>query len=489
VNLGFRFITRLLGHWLSEANVSAINQRMPGSGTCVSSHTPTTTRHGDSGQEATKGGPEPFPSAVRARGTRVDGIDGLRTFAVMLVIVYHFEPAMVPGGSIGVDIFYTISGFVITRLLIAEYVRTGDIGLRQFYRRRWLRLVPALLVLCAVTALLSLAPVQSFRNGVTASLLAAASLVNIVRAAQPGAYSGETAPLGHTWSLGVEEQFYLLWPPVLLALLRRLNARTVLIGTAALALVPVFWRYHLWDAAAAHRIYNGPDTRADQLLAGAVLAVLLARLHADDPWRQVLRTWSSRLWMPSVILLGLIVWQVPITGASDWNEPVYTIGFLVIALLTVVLLTSLELMPRAPLGRVLALMPLAWVGRNLSYGLYLWHYPLMHLLSDLGVRRMLFPSTLLATFVMASASYFLVEEPCRRLKYRRRAGGKRAPEIPEQVPGRQAPGETVAEAAVGPAVGVPEVTSGAALEGAPAREPGGPAVVEAPERTRRPDGR
>lgn len=443
----------------------------------------------------------------------MDGIDGLRTFAVMLVIVYHFEPAMVPGGSIGVDIFYTISGFVITRLLIAEYVRTGDIGLRQFYRRRWLRLVPALLVLCALTALLSLAPVQSFRNGVSASLLAAASLVNIVRAAQPGAYTGETAPLGHTWSLGVEEQFYLLWPPVLLALLRKLNARTVLISTAALALVPVFWRYHLWDPAAAHRIYNGPDTRADQLLAGAVLAVLLARLHADDPWRQVLRTWSSRLWVPAVVLLGLIVWQVPITGASGWNEPVYTVGFLVIALLTVVLLTSLELVPRAPLGRVLALMPLAWVGRNLSYGLYLWHYPLMHLLSDLGVRRMLFPSTLLATFIMASASYFLVEEPCRRLKYRRRgrgalnrapvggtaleraplersarerpggerfdgeAGGERASEIPAQVVVRRAPGERVAQAA--------EV----AWEGAPTQETERRAVVEPPERTRRPDGR
>jgi peptidoglycan/LPS O-acetylase OafA/YrhL len=388
----------------------------------VSSQSPTDTRHGDSGRKATPGEiQKSFPSAVRATGRRVDGIDGLRTFAVMLVIVYHFEPAVLPGGSIGVDIFYTISGFVITRLLIAEYARTGDIGLRQFYKRRWLRLGPALLLVCALTAVLMFAPVQSFKNGWSAALLAAASLVNIVRAAQPGAYTGVTAPLGHTWSLGVEEQFYLLWPPVLLAMLRRLNSSKVLVGAGVLALLPVFWRFHLWSDTAAHRIYNGPDTRADQLLAGAVLAILLARLHENSPWRDVMRTWAARLWLPAAAVLGLVAWYVPVTGNSAWNEPVYTVGFLVIALLTVVLLTSVELLPRAPLSRFLSVVPLAWVGRNLSYGLYLWHYPLMHLLSDLGVKRMLFPSTMLATVIMALASYFLVEEPCRRLKYRKRA--------------------------------------------------------------------
>ncbi|WP_329371289.1 acyltransferase [Streptomyces sp. NBC_00669] len=417
----------------------------------MSSQPPTSTRQ-DSGQrEAATGGPEtaPFPSAVRTPGKRVNGIDGLRTLAVMLVIVYHFNPDKLPGGSIGVDVFYTISGFVITRLLIAEFARTGDISLRQFYRRRWLRLVPALLVVCAVTALLSFAPVQSFRHGVSAALLAAFSLVNLVRAAQSGAYTGVTAPLGHTWSLGVEEQFYLLWPPVLLLLLRRLRARTVLIAAAVLTLLPVLWRFHLWNAEAAHRIYNGPDTRADQLLAGAVLAIVLARLAPDDPWRETMRTWSARLWVPAFALLGLMAWQLQITGDSAWIAPEYTIGFLVTALLAVVLLTSLELLPGSPLNRVLSLAPLAWIGRNLSYGLYLWHYPLMHLLSDLGVERMLFPSTLLATFIMALASYFLVEEPCRRIKQRgrgrgtptgRSGGGLRTPEqvLPTSVgaPGR-----------------------------------------------------
>ncbi|WP_328916973.1 MULTISPECIES: acyltransferase family protein [unclassified Streptomyces] len=387
----------------------------------MTSSDPTTAQPTATRPEAPRGEPGVFPSAARSGG-RVDGIDGLRTLAVMLVIVYHFNEGMLPGGSIGVDVFYTISGFVITRLLIAEYARTGDIGLRQFYRRRWLRLVPALLVVCALTAALTLSPLQSFTNGWTAALLAAASLVNIVRAAQSGAYSGVTAPLGHTWSLGVEEQFYLLWPPLLLALLRRLSARTVLVAVSVLALLPVLWRFHLWDPTQAHRIYNGPDTRADQLLAGAVLAILLARLGTDNPWRRTLGIWAARLWPPALALLCLIAWRVPVTGAGAWTKPVYTVGFLVIALLTVVLLASLELRPRAPLARLLSLLPLAWVGRNLSYGLYLWHYPLMHALSDLGVDRMLLPATLGTSFAAALASYYLVEEPCRRFRYRR--GGK-----------------------------------------------------------------
>jgi peptidoglycan/LPS O-acetylase OafA/YrhL len=315
-------------------------------------------------------------------------------------------------------------------------------------------------VVCALTAVLTWAPVQSFQNGWSAALLAAASLVNLVRASQPGAYSGVTAPLGHTWSLGVEEQFYLLWPPVLLGLLgllRKFSGTAVLAATGVLALMPLFWRYHLWTDTAAHRIYNGPDTRADQLLAGAVLAILLARLHADSPWRHVLRTWARRLWAPALVLLLLLAWQVPVLGNNAWNEPVYTIGFLVNALLTVVLLASIELLPRAPLGRVLSLVPLAWAGRNLSYGLYLWHYPLMHLLSDLGVKRMLFPSTLLATVIMATASYCLVEEPCRRLKNRGR-GGKRVP--------------------------VPALAGGPGGSGGPSEETVLPTVVEAPGRAR-----
>ncbi|MFJ9345401.1 acyltransferase family protein [Streptomyces sp. NPDC101237] len=361
------------------------------------------------------GGGRGFAPALGGGG-RVTGLDGLRTVAVLLVIVYHVRPDLVPGGAVGVDVFFTISGFVITRLLVAEYARTGGIGLWPFYRRRWLRLMPALLVMCVVTALLSLAlPLPLFHGTWLAALLAAGSVVNLVRAGDFAAPADPTAPLGHTWSLGVEEQFYLAWPLLLLALLRRSAPRTVLGAVAALCLLPVVWRTVLWDPAAVHRIYNGPDTRADQLLVGALLALVLARLREDDPRRERLRRWAGRLWPPAAVLLALIAWRIPITETSGWSPLWYTAGFLAAAVLSACVVAALQLCPRSPLSRLLSLSGPAWIGRNLSYGMYLWHYPVIRLLHDLGVPDgLLLPAGLAATLVVALASYTLLERPLLR---------------------------------------------------------------------------
>ncbi|MGC4971640.1 acyltransferase family protein [Streptomyces sp. DT199] len=344
------------------------------------------------------------------------GLDGLRAVAVALVIVYHVEPDRMPGGSVAVDVFFTLSGFVITRLLVAEYARTGGIGLWSFYRRRWLRLVPAMLLMCAVTALLAVAlPLPLFDGAWVAAALAAASVVNLVRAGESGAYSDLTASLSHTWSLGVEEQFYLAWPLLLLVLLRHATARTVLGWAAALCLLPVLWRMVLWDPTAAHRIYNGPDTRADQLLVGALLALVLARLRADDPRLALLRRWAGRLCWPALTLLGLIAWQVPITEPSGWNPVWYTVGFLAAAVLSAVVVVAMDLRPQVWPSRLLSLPALAWVGRNLSYGMYLWHYPVLRLLSDLGVDGgWLLWAGVAATVVAALASYHFIERPLLR---------------------------------------------------------------------------
>ncbi|MCF3964993.1 acyltransferase [Streptomyces fuscigenes] len=368
------------------------------------------------------GGGRGWPSALRTGG-RVRGVDGLRTLAVGLVMVYHLEPGLLPGGSIGVDVFFTISGFVITRLLVAEYARTGDISMGAFYWRRWLRLVPALLTVCALCAVLAAGTsLAGFDGAWTSVLLSVTFLVNIVRAAQPGPYSDGTALLAQNWSLGVEEQFYLLWPPLLRTLLRRVRPRTVLIWAAVLCFLPVVWRWLLWDPTQAHRIYNGTDTRADQLLAGALLAVAVARLRPDDPRLAALRRWSARLAWPALALLGLIVWQVPVTGDTAWTESWYTLGFLVAALLSATVVAALELRPRSALSWVLSLAPLAWVGRNLSYGLYLWHYPLGRLLADVGVERGHLVATLAASVAAATASHYLVEQPLNR-RWRRRGPG------------------------------------------------------------------
>ncbi|ELP62314.1 acyltransferase family protein [Streptomyces turgidiscabies] len=369
------------------------------------------------------GGGRGFPSALRGGG-RVAGLDGLRTVAVVLVIVYHVKPDLVPGGSVGVDVFFTLSGFVITRLLIAEYARTGGIGLRSFYKRRWVRLGPAMLTMCAVTALLSLAlPLPLFDGAWTAAVLAAVSVVNLVRAGEAGPYSDLTSPLSHTWSLGVEEQFYLAWPLLFLLLLRRTTARKVLAWVGALCVVPLLWRLALWDPSAAHRIYNGPDTRADQLLIGALLAVVLARLRADDPRLELLRRWSGHLCWPALALLGLVAWQIPIAEASAWNPVWYTVGFSFAAVLTATVVATLDLLPGSWPSRLLSIGALAWVGRNLSYGMYLWHYPAIRLLSDLGVPDdQLLPMGMVATVAAALASYALVERPLARRA--RRGGGR-----------------------------------------------------------------
>jgi peptidoglycan/LPS O-acetylase OafA/YrhL len=358
-----------------------------------------------------------------SRTGRVSGLDGLRTLAVALVIVHHVEPEVLPGGAVAVDVFFTISGFVITRLLLAEYVRRGGISLLSFYRRRWLRLVPALLAVCGVCALLaSTTSLWGFDGSLQAAGLSAAFLTNVVRAMEPGSYSDLTGPLAHTWSLAVEEQFYLLWPLALLFLLRRFRARTVLLCTAALCVLPLLWRCVLWNPDAAHRIYNGTDTRADQLLAGALVAVALARLRSDDPRLAALRTWSARLAWPALALLGLVAWQVPVTeDLGAWTAAWYTIGFLAVAALSAALVTALELSPETALSRLLALTPLAWVGRNLSYGIYLWHYPVVRLLASLGVKEGRLAATVVLTLLTALLSYYVIEKPFLRRAHVARA--------------------------------------------------------------------
>ncbi|PWI12803.1 acyltransferase [Streptomyces sp. Act143] len=360
-----------------------------------------------------------FPSAPLRSG-RVDGLDGLRTLAVALVLVYHVDHSLVPGGSIAVDVFFTISGFVITRLLLVEYSRTGSLALLPFYRRRWLRLVPALLVLCAVCVVLqTTTSLWSFDGSWQAVGLAATFLTNVFRAAEFGSYSG--GPLAHTWSLGVEEQFYLLWPILLLFLLRRLRPRTVLICTAALCVLPFLWRCLLWNPDAVHRIYNGTDTRADELLAGALVAVALARLRTDDPRLALLRTWAGRLAVPALAVLALVAWKVPVTGdAGVWTALWYTVGILGVAVVSATLVAGLELRPDGLLSRLLGFAPLAWTGRNLSYGIYLWHYPVVRLLASLDVKEGLLSATVVLTLAMALLSYHLVERPFLRRARRHR---------------------------------------------------------------------
>jgi peptidoglycan/LPS O-acetylase OafA/YrhL len=365
--------------------------------------------------ERGRGGGRGFSSVLRGGG-RVAGLDGLRTVAVVLVIVYHVEPDLVPGGSVGVDVFFTISGFVITRLLVGEYARTGGIGLWSFYRRRWVRLMPALLVMCAVTA----AAVRGVRaaavpRGVGGRRAGAGSVVNLVRAGDAGAYSDLTAPLSHTWSLGVEEQFYLAWPLLLLVLLRHARARSgVGLGRGAVRPAGALADGALGPLGRAPHLQRPRHPRRPTPHRGA------ARPRPGPaarrrPRLESLRRWAGRLCLPALTLLGLIAWQIPITEVSGWNPAWYTVGFLVAALLTACVVATLDLCPRAWPTRLLSLSVPVWIGRNLSYGMYLWHYPVIRLLHDLGVQGdTLLQTGLAATLAAALASYALVERPLLR---------------------------------------------------------------------------
>ncbi len=348
-------------------------------------------------------------------------MDGLRAVAAGAVIACHLRPDLLPGGSVGVDVFFAISGFVITTLLVTEFERTGRIRLRRFYTRRFLRLAPALMVLCGLVAFLALAtPLRAFEGQWMAALLAATYVANIVRASQSGPYDNTMGALPHTWSLAVEEQFYLAWPIALRALLGRLTSRSVVAVVGVSCLVPTAVRLLIWDDDAAHRIYNGFDTRADQLLVGCLLALVLWHLRDDDAVLARVRTWAGRLAWIAAVALGLVAWRLRITGWVDgWTPAWYTVGFLAVAVVTATVLATLVLQPRHPLSRLLALPPLAWVGQRLSYGLYLWHYPILayvgtlHLVPQVEVMLVVG-----GAFVMAGLSYRFVERPLLRRKQR-----------------------------------------------------------------------
>ncbi|MBW8892184.1 MAG: acyltransferase [Burkholderiales bacterium] len=359
-------------------------------------------------------------------GRYLPQIDGLRAVAVSAVVIDHcFGPRILVGGHIGVDIFFVISGFLITGLLVEEIDRDGRASLRDFYLRRFLRIMPALLgvSLFVVAALLAGSLVArrldlwgELRN----VLYALASIMNWARAA---GWTGGGF-LGHAWSLSVEEQFYLVWPLLLNATAGRLDHRRyamVLIG-AMLALAA--WRGFLaWDGASADRLYNGTDTRADGLLLGAALALSgVRRLPAI----------LLKLWPVPVLCLAVVAVSTP------WSAPLLAYGGFTLVALCAAWLVALAVDDRAPFVPWLKSPFALWIGKR-SYSLYLWHYPILMVFSFAGVRsRLTDVVTVVASLVAAHLSYRLIEQPFLRLKGRfqdlwgKRARGERG--VPNSAP-------------------------------------------------------
>ena len=334
-------------------------------------------------------------------------LDGIRALAVLFVMAGHLN--FVYAGGLGVDIFFVLSGYLITAVLVAEFSASGRIDLKKFYARRALRILPAVILL--LVALNVFAAITQPREQAQTlrwdSLGALFYIANWLRA-----FGRDLGIVGHLWSLSIEEQFYLLWPVALAFLLaRKLSANQLLliIGCLIVAVnIDRVWVYH--GIESFNRIYNGLDTRADALLVGCALGLISSR------------TCPAAIW-PILGLIGaafvayvlFFAYPVPRSLQAPFG---LTIGGTLFALGTALFLAAIHSNPRAVLVRWLALRPIVWTGR-ISYGLYLWHFPVFTIvgawLPDLSPAQ----STalkILSTFLCATVSYYVLERPCLNLK-------------------------------------------------------------------------
>ena len=346
----------------------------------------------------------------------VAGLDGIRAIAVLAVIAYHLNFRWAQGGMLGVGVFFTLSGYLITDLLLGHRRREASLGLRSFWLRRARRLLPALfLMLAAVSvwvALFDASELSAVRNQV---LAAAGYFSNWWTIAQHGSYFARFAtplPLDHLWSLAIEEQFYLLWPWLLLGaiwLLRRRSRLAVLtLAGAAVSALAMGLIYHRgYDPT---RVYEGTDTRAFGLLVGAALAMVWP---SDVIPRAASRSGVRRL-LDGVGVAGLAGILALVASTGSFSPFLYPYGFVLLSVLTAAVVAAV-VNPASRLDPVLGWRPLRWIGVR-SYGLYLWHWPII-VLAYPGQTRVDWAQRALAlavTFVVASLSWRYVEEPIRR---------------------------------------------------------------------------
>lgn len=350
-------------------------------------------------------------SAGSTASRHVPALDGLRAVAVLGVMGYHAGLAPLGGGFLGVDVFFVLSGFLITTLLAAEHRRSGRIRLLAFWARRTLRLLPALVVMCALLkAWVWHLPWPALAGPVDREI--AATLLYVANWAE---IAGLVRPLGffgHAWSLAIEEQFYIAWPLLLGAMLARWLRTTTIAVVAAAAAGSGLLRAWMWTGPeASMRVFHGSDTRAEALLLGCVTALVLeAGLLPRDP--------SSTRFLRAAAGVSSLLLAVAFACASPDSAWMFRGGFSVVALATAVLLVELVTTEQGPLARALASRPLVATGR-ISYGLYLWHWPVFLLLAPaftgLGPAATV-AARFAASFLAASASWLLVERHFLRWK-------------------------------------------------------------------------
>lgn len=343
-------------------------------------------------------------------------LDGMRGFAILLVMNFHAETTYFQGGFIGVDLFFVLSGFLITSLIINEYDSSSSLNLKNFYMRRLLRLGPALFLLLLVFSLLSIIflSTDKARSNLVDTIISLFYLSNWARAfsIHPPDY------LGHTWSLSIEEQFYILWPIALLTMLRTFKNRWA-IAILAFVLAGSSWLlriYLIHYGASYERLYNGLDTRADALMIGSLLGIILSSNLLSDRTKNILSKWLEFFSYFAVLAL------ITITVNLVWTNPqLYYWVFFIVEILTATLIFNLIINKNSVLHKVLSMKWIVWVG-SISYGLYLWHYPIYKTMQNLQyspIEVLVYGS--LATFMVSAGSFYILEKPI--LKWKNRYSG------------------------------------------------------------------
>ncbi len=393
-----------------------------------------------SGREST-GGPPPAP-----RLRYQPGLDGVRAFAMLAVMAYHNGFSWALGGFYGVDAFFVLSGFLITSLLVEEWRESGAVSLGRFWARRARRLLPALFVLVAGVGVVAwiwpqVLGTPSLLGDALSTLFYSANWYLIAGHASYFAAAAAPSPFLHTWSLAIEEQFYLVWPLVVLAVLvvrRRRRRVPVLGGTGRLlvgppgatvrarrlerlfllsaggALASALWMAVLASEAHTNRAYYGTDSRAQALLVGAALAAATAR------WGTVREAGGRRaaavVGLCGMIGTALVWWLIPYDSSLAFHG-----GFLLAALAAAAVVGGVVHAPAGLPARLLGVRPLRALGR-ISYGVYLWYWPVLLVMSPGRLHLSVWPlfgARVVVTVGLAAASYRWVEQPVRRGAFRR----------------------------------------------------------------------